>query len=306
MPVINNLPFESKYGFKSPSFTVDELGNINATSITLVSSSGLDTISDFIVTEVIDDVAGNNGFSFVGFLDLNPVINLQRTKTYFFSIDTPELTFSFYELLTDEIYTTGVTHSDGSRGSDAKEKSSGIYTFRVPADAPDSLTYRGRVGPNDFIQGQITISDPDGIFGTVDITTDTNSTDAVTGALTVAGGVGIAKDLFVGDGIFANALTLNSLIQTPAIESNTTLDLSSNSRIIFKIDSSTIGFIDGLGTTIPVNSTTIDNTVIGSVTPSTANFTAASVAEIPTTGTGVANKNYVDQSAVSFSIAFGL
>lgn len=301
MPVINNLPFESKYGFKSPSFVVDELGNINATSITLVSGGNQDSAADFIVTENDDDT----GFIFAGFQNVNPVLSLQRTKTYFFNISAPDLTFSFYQQGNDDLYTEGISHSDGTRGSEASEKTSGIYTFRVPANAPDSLTYRGRIGPNNFVLGQISISDPEGVFGEVEITSETNSTDTLTGALIVAGGVGIAKDLYVGGNIFADEITIDSA-GTPTLESSTNLELLANFRIIFKIDNNTIGFIDDSGISIPINNTTIDDTVIGSISPSTASFTSASVAELPTTGTGVANKNYVDQSSLSFSIAFGL
>lgn len=302
MPVINNLPFESKYGFKSPSFVVDDQGNINATSITLAVSGSQGAGSDFIVSENID----NTAFVIAGFENENPVLNLQRTKTYFFSVDAPDLTFSFYNLVDDNFYTTGISHSDGSRDSDAKEKTSGTYTFRVPLDAPDSLTYRGRDIDGEFVIGQISITDPDGLFGELDITSETNSTDALSGAVTVAGGVGIAKDLFVGGNIYANEINVDVGTGTPAIESSTNLDLLANFRIVFKIDNNTIGFIDESGSSIPINNTTIDNTVIGSVTPSSATFISASVNELPTTGTGVANKSYVDQSSLSFSIAFGL
>lgn len=301
MPVINNLPFESKYGFKSPSFVVDDQGNINATSITLAVSSGGGSASDFVVTENADDT----GFIIAGFENVSPVIFLQRTKTYFFNIDTPDLTFSFYNLSNDDFYTNGLSHSDGSRESEAKEKISGTYTFRVPVDAPPSLTYRGKNTLNEFVQGQISIGDPDGVFGEVNISSEANATDAISGALTVAGGVGIAKDLFVGGNLFVDEITLDGS-GTPTLESDTNLELLANFRIIFKIDNNTIGFIDASGTSIPVNSTTIDDTVIGSVTPAAATFTSASVTELPTTGTGVANKTYVDQSSLSFSIAFGL
>lgn len=301
MPVINNLPFESKYGFKSPSFVVDDQGNINATSITLAVSSGTGAASDFVVSENVD----NTGFIIAGFQDISPVLRLQRTKTYFFNINTPNLTFSFYNLGTDDFYTTGLSHSDGSRGNEAVDKTSGTYTFRVPLDAPPSLTYRGKNTSNEFIQGQIIVEDPDGVFGELEVTSEANTTDAISGALKVAGGVGIAKDLFVGGNLYVDEITLDGS-GTPTLESNTNLEFLANFRIIFKIDNNTIGFIDDSGSNIPVNNTTIDNTVIGSVTPAVATFTSAIVTESPTTGTSVVNKNYADQSSLSFAIAFGL
>ena len=52
MPTIVNNAFKSEYGFDSPSFTVDELGNITARSITLEVVSDDDAfVTDFAVTE---------------------------------------------------------------------------------------------------------------------------------------------------------------------------------------------------------------------------------------------------------------
>lgn len=301
MSVIKNSPFESKYGFKSPRFSVDDQGNISATSITL-ATSGEDTgAADFIVTENETGTA----FIIAGFETENPVITLQRTKTYIFSINSPNLTFSFYEFGNNTLYTTGVSHSDGTRDVEAVEKTSGSYIFRVPIDAPTNLTYRGKNDLDEFVLGQINITDPDGVFGELDITTDTDSDGILTGALTVAGGAGIAKNLYVGQSIYAEDLNLNG-VGIPAVGSSTNLELAANFRIVFKIENNTVGFIDETGFSVPISNTTIDNTVIGSTIPSTANFVSASVTETPTLATNVANKNYVDQTALSLSIAFGL
>ena len=43
MAVINS-PFESQYGFKGPGFSVDNLGNIVATSIITVTSESSDIV----------------------------------------------------------------------------------------------------------------------------------------------------------------------------------------------------------------------------------------------------------------------
>lgn len=301
MSVIKNSPFESKYGFKSPSFSVDDQGNISATSITLITSSEDTGAADFVVTE---NEAGT-AFIFSSFETANPVITLQRTRTYIFNINTPTLTFSFYEFSEDTFYTDGVSHSDGSRGEEAVEKTTGSFIFRVPVDAPLSLTYRGKNELDEFVLGQINITDPDGIFGSLDITNDIESNDVSSGALTVAGGVGIAKDLYVGGGVYAEGLNLNG-VGIPVVGSSTNLELAANFRIVFKIENNTIGFIDETGFSVPISNTTIDNTVIGSVTPSTANFISASVTDLPTTSNNVANKSYVDQTALSLSIAFGL
>lgn len=301
MSVIKNSPFESKYGFKSPNFIVDDQGNINATSITLGLSNNDTDVADFFVTENED----NTTFLFSNFEIDNPVITLQRNQTYIFNIDTPDLTFSFYEFDTNNFYTSGVTHSDGSRGIEAVEKISGSFIFRVPIDAPDNLTYRGKNDLDEFVLGQISIVDPDGVFGTLDITNDIDSNNTITGALTVAGGAGIDKNLHVGGSVFAKDLSLNG-VGIPIVGSTTNLELSANFKIIFKIEDNTIGFIDETGSTIPINNTTINNTVIGDIIPSTASFVSASVTEIPITNNNITNKGYVDQTALSLSIAFGL
>lgn len=301
MPLIKNSPFESKYGFKSPSFSVDEQGNISATSITLSVSNGDTGASDFIVSE---NQLGS-AFVFTGFQSENPVITLQRSRTYIFSINTPNLTFSFYEFTQDSFYTSGISHSDGSRDEDAVEKTSGSYIFRVPVDAPNNLTYRGKNNLDQFVQGQIVVVDPEGIFGELNITTDTQSESVDTGALTVAGGAGIAKNLYVGGSIFADDLNLNG-VGIPVIGSSTNLEISAGLKIIYKIDGNLLGILDESGSTVPIKNTTIDNTVIGSTTPSTASFISATVSELPITGTSATNKTYVDQTSISFAIAFGL
>ena len=40
------------------------------------------------------------------------------------------------------LYTSGITHSDGSTGSSAHNKTSGRLTFTVPYDAPNTLYYQ--------------------------------------------------------------------------------------------------------------------------------------------------------------------
>lgn len=301
MPVIKNSPFESKYGFKSPSFIVDDQGNISATSITLSTSTDDTGASDFSVTE--NELA--SAFVFSNFETVNPVLTLQRTRTFVFNINTPNLTFSFYEVNTDNFYTTGISHSDGSRNEEAVEKTSGSYVFRVPVDAPNTLTYRGKNSLDEFVQGQIIIVNPQGVFGELELTTETQSNSITSGALRVAGGAGIAKNLYVGGSVYANDLNLNG-VGIPILGSSTNLEISANLKIIYKIDNNLIGVVDETGSTIPVNNTTIDNTVIGATTPSTASFISASVLELPTTGLDATNKTYVDQTALSLAIAFGL
>ena len=51
---------------------------------------------------------------------------------------------------------------------------------------------------------------------------------------------------------------------------------------------------------------TLNNTVIGNVTPTTASFTSATASATPVTGTEVTNKNYVDMTASALAIALGV
>jgi hypothetical protein len=303
MTVIKNSPFESKYGFKSPSFRVDDQGNITAASITLATADGdSGAASDFIVSE--NDT--NTAFVIAGFVGDNPTITIKRTQTFVFEINTPNLTFTFYEGDGETLYTTGITHSDGSRGIDIRNKTDGFFTFRVPIDAPSDLMYRGVVPDTDQeVMGRIIIVDADGKFGELELTTPTNSTSTTTGALIVAGGIGVAQDITVGGKISASQIDLNG-VGIPEVISSTNLILGAGNKIVVQIDGTNIGSIDTDGIGIPISNSTINDTTIGATTPSTAVFTSAVVDSLPTNGNELANKNYVDQSATALSIAFGL
>lgn len=299
---IKNAPLESKFGFKSNNFVVDEDGNITATSLTLaLSDDGADSLTDFVVSENVTKTE----FVITGYEDENPEIILRRTREYQFSIDCPTLTFSFYEADTGFFYTNGLRHTDGTDGAEAIEKTDGIYIFRVPLDAPNRLTYRGTDALGEEVVGNIVVQDPEGQFGEVAVTAETSSTSRDTGALTVAGGVGIGENLYVGDAIFANSINLDG-IGIPALNSTTNLEIGAGNKIVASIDGTLIGFINSEGSTIPINNTTIENTVIGATTPSTANFVSATIADAPTELKGATNKEYVDQTATALAVAFGL
>ena len=300
MSVIKNSPFESRYGFKSKNFTVDDQGNINASSLTLIQSdAGL--ASDFTITENVTKTE----FLINSLEDENPTINLERTRSYTFILNTPTLTFTIFNPTTDQAYTDGIIHSDGSRGSDAVEKTSGSYTFRVPIDAPDVLEYRGVDSQDEDVVGTINVTDASGLFGNLTITNDTDSTDILTGALVVKGGTAIAKNLNVGGNITAQGIDLNG-VGIPKLESNTNLELSATNKIIVKIDDVFLGEITNNGSSIPINNTTIENTTIGSALPATANFVSATIVNQPITTNSATNKKYVDTTATALAITFGL
>lgn len=298
MPVINNSQFESRYGFKSNNFTVDDQGNISASSITLLTSTA---ISDFTVTENVTKTE----FIINDLLDENPTIVLERTKSYTFNITTPTLSFTFYDPSTDNDYTTGIRHSDGSTDEDAIEKTSGSYTFTVPFDAPDILGYRGVDETGEDALGLITINNSSGLFGNLEITNQTDSLDILSGALVVAGGAAIGKNLNVGGDIVAASINLNG-VGIPKVESTTNLELSATNKIIVKINDLFLGEINDNGSSIPINNTTIENTIIGETLPTTANFISATIVNQPTTNNSATNKNYVDTTATALAITFGL
>lgn len=303
MAVIKNSPFESKYGFKSPSFLVDDQGNITASSITLATTdTDTGAASDFLVTE--NDT--NTAFRIAGFEGDNPNVTVKRTQTFVFEVVVPNLSFSFYEEDGETLYTNGITHSDGSRGTDTANKTEGFFTFRVPVDAPNGLLYKGLDSETDTeVSGRIIIIDADSKFGELELTTPTNSTSPTTGALTVAGGVGIALDLTVGGKISAPEIDLNG-VGIPEVISTTNLVLGAGNKIVVRIEDADIGSIDENGLAIPISNSTIENTTIGSTSPSTAAFTSAVVENQPTAGNELTNKDYVDQSVTALSIAFGL
>jgi len=290
MAVINS-PFESQYGFKAPGFSVDELGNIIATSITTSIEDNSSALVDFTVIET------GSQFTFLEFEGNNPTITIFRSSVYRFLLDTPELKFKIFNLDQETLYNTGLSHSDGSSGIDAQGKETGTLSFAVSATAPDILYYGDNTGS---VFGTINIVDPQGSFSIVDINSTTTSTSSLTGALTVAGGVGIAGDLYVGGTLNIDGIGITT------ISSPTNLELEAANQIIIKVDGNTLGLLGNTGSTIPVIDTNINNTVIGATTPAAAAFTTATVTGLPTVDSSVTNRQYVDSTALSLAIAFGL
>lgn len=296
MSVITSSPFDSKYGFKSPGFTVDSNGNIIAASITLATDN-LDpaTPADFTVTSSANDFV----FSTLG---TNPTITLVRSRTYIIDLNLTSVTFAIYDDDQTTLYSENLRHSDGTSGGAAQGKSSGRLVFTVPVTAPDTLYYG--LFDTSVINGTFLIVDPEGTFSRVTINENILSTSSTTGSLVVAGGVGIAGDLYIEGNFNVGGAGI------PNIISPTNLVLGADNKIDIQINDILVGYVNNLGSTIPVHDTTvldssINNTVIGDVTPATAAFTRATVS-IVDSPVSVANKQYVDITATSLSIAFGL
>jgi len=293
MAVINS-PFESRYGFKGPGFQVDNFGNITATSINTVLASG-SAIVDFTITE--NSVTDPTAYIFQEVAGNSPSITIARSRAYTFFLNIPILDFNIYENDKITLYSAGLSHTDGTTGADAQGKTEGTLNFLVATNAPDVLYY----GNSDrTVFGTINIVDPIGVFSRADINAITASTSSTTGALVVAGGVGIVGDLYVGGTLNIDGIGITK------ISSSTNLELEAANQIVVKIDGDTLGIIKSTGSTVPVVDTTINNTAIGTTIPSTAAFTSATVANLPTTDSSIANRQYVDSTALALSIAFGL
>ena len=288
--------FESDYGFKSPSFTVDALGNIIANSISTtepISGGGGDgdgtTLTNFIIT---DDTGS---FVFTGYEVNNPTIELERGKTYTFNLSLTNLNFYVYRANQTTLY-TNIIDDEGNTGIAAQGKQSGIIQITITSDTDDTLVY----GNQDLsVKGTFSIINPTGVFGGITVSNTTQSTSPTTGALRVSGGAGIAKDLYLGGNLY---------LEGPGdtkFDSSTNLTLGAQNRILFTVAGSFVGEINENGVELPLVNSTIDDTVIGGTTPSTATFTTADVTTAPTTVNNVTNKAYVDQQNIALSIALG-
>ena len=291
MTVLNS-PFKSKFGFTSSGFIVDELGNISAKSIILVDAAVPDPElpADYTFTEVSNNFRNSLGVN-------NPQIIVFRGKTVAIDITLSSITFNIVTADKTTFFSTGLTHDSGTSGNAAQGKSSGRIAWAVPITAPDTLYYADASGT---IFGTINVSNPPSAFSAVQVTGTDASTSSSTGALTVAGGLGVAGDLYVGGTLNIDGLGITY------ISSPTDLQLEAANNIILKIDGTTLGVVTATGSSVPVVSTSINNTVIGATVPSTAVFTSATIAALPTNNAEVTNKQYVDSTALSLSIAFGL
>jgi hypothetical protein len=290
MAVINS-PFESQYGFKGPGFTVDEFGNITATSI--ITSGAQDNIG--VVSYTVGE--SDNNYVFADIEGNNPTITLSRSAAYTFGLTTPTLGFYIYSIFPTVLYNVGLTHSDGVSGIDAQGKLTGTLTFNVPLDAPNTLYY-GDLAESVF--GTINIVDPVGRFSTVDINSTANATSSTTGALTIAGGASVEKDFYVGGNLNIDGVGI------PRLSSLTNLELNAVNKVILQINDVKLGELNSEGLAATINNSTINNTVIGAVAPATAAFTSATVVNAPTVDSSITNKQYVDSTALSLAIAFGL
>lgn len=291
-----NAPFESRYGFKGPGFSVDNQGNIIATSI--ITSAVEDDDAAVFINFTVTDLA-NDFFIAEQGASPNPSITLARQSVYNFSLDVPDLKFNILvgNQQDSAFYSTGISFSDGTSDEDSQNKTSGTLRFSVPLNAPDTLYYADEVR-NNF--GVINIIDPIGKFSNIGVSDTTPATSSTTGALTIAGGLGVQGDLFIGGTLNIDGLGISE------ISSPTNLNLEAINELKLIIEGTNIAVASSSGLKSTIIDSTINNTSIGQIAPSTAAFTSATVGTLPTTDNSITNKNYVDSTALALSIAFGL
>lgn len=92
----------------------------------------------------------------------------------------------------------------------------------------------------------------------------------------------------------------------PTLTSATNLTLSASNAIVVRVNGVDKGRIDSDGSDIPIVNTTVDNTAIGSTTPSTGAFTAIEISTQPSLPANATRKDYVDNRISAFAIAFGV
>lgn len=231
-----------------------------------------------------------------------------KGRSYNISLALDLTQFYIYEQDQTTLYSKSITHSYNSSGINVHGKTKGTITITIPESYTHTILYYTDQTGNQF--GAITVVDPTGLLSTVNISSAADATSSSNGALTVNGGVGIKGNVFL-----QKNLNFDST-QEVKITSLNKLSVNSNTDIDFKINSLTIGTINSDGSNIPIKNTTIqnttitnstiDNTVIGNSNPSTATFSSAKVSNTGTDVTSVTNKTYVDNTALSYAITFGI
>ena len=319
MPLQYNK-FESEFGFRSPGFEVDNQGNVTLRSITysIIEEEG-PAAADFDITQNIAGTAFNVG----GVVGDNPTITLEKGTTYTFNITLSNLTWNiktgdgsspFNDGLS--MVVNGVTYS----GPDAQGRTSGVFTFDVPVDAPDNLRFSDSDG---LPFGLITCTEPvitgNASFRTLTVAGNLNAlgTDAdirlqPTGLGTVQ--ISAGSGSITGLNINANTLSAASTVTLQPVDQNVTI-IPTGSGVL-TINSGATGTINNvdIGTSVP-GSGTFDNlnatsgalngVTIGATTPATGSFTTVSATGTPSNVNDLTNKGYVDSNSIAFAIALG-
>ena len=341
MPVIKS-PFEAQHGYKSPGFTVDELGNVTVRTLSYTVQEEVEISGDFIMRQT--GVGVWSAFTIDGYfvegtttLQENPGIALTRDQTYTFTLlltqGGGDISFNLYYDNPSDPEGAKLSYDDGmawandagtveTTEGDAQGQSTGKVTFSVPANAPATLYYAD--GDQTPI-GTITVSDPTisgiGSFSTI-LTTGDMTAQGQDATITLAPtGTGTVVINPLGGGtlsnmdVNANALTSSGNVTLGGADSIIAIKPTGTGTVDIhpegtgNIDNVIIGQTtaqNGAFLDITSASGTLNNTVIGNVTPATASFTTATASQNPTGATEVTNKKYVDMTASALAIALGV
>jgi hypothetical protein len=251
-----NKPFESKYGFQSTGFSVDASGNITANALTLAVNVSSSTPANYTITK-------SNNFSYLG---IPSNIVLSRSTTYIFDLNLGTAHFAiFTDTNSNDLFSIGVSHSDGSFGINAQNKSTGRIFFTVPTSAPDILYFSDGIN-NDIAAITCNIVNPAGVFNTLvvsDLATFNADVD-ITGSLDISG-------LVTVDEITGTDVTINP-----------------SNEIILSVNDGVIGTISSTG--LELTNITVE---------------AGSITDAPTVNEHITNKQYVDTRSTALAIALG-
>lgn len=310
-------PFVAEYGFESPGFSVDKDGNLVAKSLSLATDAAA---TNFQVSNVgqVFDIDGESP---------NPTISVERGGVFTFTL-TLDANIDWNIFTADGVlYNRGLQYVslEGAvlENAQAQGQRVGDFTFTVPVDAPDVLFYansaftvRGRidvtfptlVGIGQF--EQLSVTGPSSLQ-TLTINDVTQSISETTGSVIIKGGVAIAKNLNIGGEVtisdFLNAQSVSTTeLETDSVTNLNTLTLNAGSSLDIQIGSTSVGSVTGLGLTINILNSGIENSPIGETTPSTAKFTSAEVSSTPITGNDITNKTYTDTISTALAIALGV
>ena len=339
MTVIKS-PFEAQHGYKSPGFSVDDLGNVTVRTLTYTVAEETAVSGDFIMRQTgtgvwakftIDNyfVTGTNT------LQENPALSVERGSAYTFTLllggaditlnikqDDPSNPGQYLS------YNDGLKHTseDGQTElteANAQGQQTGKTTFTVPANAPTPLYYADADGTP---IGVITVADPTisgiGSFSSILTTGDLTAQGenaTITLAPTGSSGTVIINPTNGGtlSNMDVNALKLTTSDSVTMGGTNAVITMEPQGIGTVSINPATTGNMNNvtIGATKAQNgsflgltsaSGTLNNTVIGDVTPTTASFTTATMTATPSGPTQITNKKYVDMTSSALAIALGV
>jgi len=337
---VTKSPFEAQAGYKSPGFTVDELGNVTVRTLTYTAQEEASVSGDFIVRE------NGGNFTVDGYvidgtetLDTNPGVAVVRGQAYTFTIllrvgGIGSLTLNVFQddsgspggpkvPYNDGLSWTSVDGNTTLTEGDAQGQYAGKTLFTVPANAPSILYYGDGDGSP---RGSIAVTDPTisgiGSFSSILTTGDLTAQGenaTITLAPTGSSGTVVINPTNGGtlSNMDVNALKLTSSDNVSLAGANSIITIKPTGTGTVEVHPNTSGKLDNvvIGSTTAQNgafldlkstSGTLNNTVIGDVTPTAGNFTVATMTATPVGPKQITNKKYVDTTASALAIALGV